>query len=170
MKGRWLPATLIALVQGSLVVGLAGQAALDSRHHPIAWARATSQEPSTAVKGRYLTVSLSVVADPGVAPRVDVVEGRRVPRRAQVVLEARDGRLLAHASPRSPVALVLPGNREDLAPVLSPPVDFYMPAGLDPRPLLDRDELWVEVGVPRMGPPHVLALGTMRNGQFERLQ
>jgi len=170
MNGRWLPAALIALVQGGLVIGLAGQAAVTRRDQPRAWAKASSGKPSDAVKGRYLRVSLSVVADPGVAPRVDVVEGRRVRRPAPVALEARNGRLLAHAAAHSHVELVLPGNREDAAPGLSPPAEFYLPAGVDPRPLLDRDELWVEVGVSPGGPPHVLAVGTMRNGRFERLQ
>jgi|WetSurMetagenome_2_1015567.scaffolds.fasta_scaffold93174_2 hypothetical protein len=169
MNQRWTSAVVIGLLQGGIVLGLTGQAARNRQSLPRAVAPAISQNPSGAIHGRYLTVSLSAVAAEGVAPRVDEVAGRKVARRVPVSLEARDGRLIARPAGAWHVSLGPSGDRVGAAPVLWPAVEYYLPVGANPRPLLARGELWAEVSVPRAGPPRVVGLGTMSDGTFVRL-
>jgi hypothetical protein len=65
------------------------------------------------------------------------------------------------------VDLVRAEPREDSPAMIGPPIDCYVrsaPANL--MPVLRRGDLWVEVSVPREGPPRPLRLGVMKDGKI----
>lgn len=160
---------LIAVVQGALVLSLAAKQALDRQQLPRAWVKARPECVSDPIRGRYLRVPVSPAADPGLAPRDVVVNGRTIRRDAPVTIEARDGRLLAHAAPASRLRLVTPPQAKESGPVLWPPVEYFIPDSADAAPFLVASDLWIEVSVPHSGPPRPVALGRMQNGHIVRL-
>lgn len=166
MTGALIRGLLIALVQGSLVGLLAVQYVADERQLPRAWVKVSPDAVSDPVRGRYLHVA--VVPDPVGALRPESHRvGEHVESRPRpVTLEARDGHLLAHRATRSLVMLVLPHNRQDETPVLWPPIEYYLPPELGAPADLLEGELWLEVGVPRQGPPRALRAGRLKDGKF----
>lgn len=170
MKRSILGGFVLAGVQGALVASLAGQYALDRERLPRAWVAARPEATDRPVRGRYLHVPVAPLADAGLAPEIELLGERRISRPQPVILEARAGRLLAHKAPASHVSLVLPRNRQDAEPVLSPPIEYFVPpAAGDPARLLQDGELWIEVSVPARGAPRALRLGRMREGKIEPL-
>ncbi len=165
MRRPIVAAVVIGVAQAAIVCSLAAQAALDRGRLPRAWVRARPVTSTPAAHGRYLRVYLVPVVDAGVAPRIDSINGRAVVRTVPVALEARDGRLLAHKAPASRVSLGYPDDRKEGEAVVWPAVDCFVPAADgNPSRLLEQRELWIEVTVPRQGPPRPIRLGTMKDG------
>jgi hypothetical protein len=165
MKHPFVAGLVIAAAHAAIVLSLGVQATVDQDRLPRAWAQAAAGAPQARVHGRYLTLNLVPVVDAGLAPRVDVIDKRTVMRRTPIVLEARDGRLLAHKAAASGVELARSGPSENAGLMIAPRVEYFLPPhAADPMPLLRSGELWVEVAVPRNGPPRPLRLGVMRNG------
>jgi hypothetical protein len=79
-----------------------------------------------------------------------------------VRLTTENGRLVAHSSPNGTEAIWR--RRPDLW-VLSEPVAFFIPEhAKDPSIRAAGEELWVEVSVPRKGPPRPIRLGVKKDG------
>lgn len=161
----------IATVQAAIVASVAVQYAVQRERLPRAWVQAVPGAVADPVRGRYLRVPVLPVVDAGVAPRIEFRGERRIVHPAPVVLEARNGGLLAHTATTSHVRLVPPPTKAAEGPaVLWPPVEYFVPASLgDPNRLINSGELWLEVSVPRQGGPRPLRLGIMRNGRIEAL-
>lgn len=169
MKRPLVSGLVVAAVHAAIVLSLGVQASIGRDRLPRAWVQAAPNAPSSRVHGRYLTLNLVPITDAGLAPRVDVIDGRTVSRRTPIALEARAGRLVAHKAAASRVDLVR-ANTDAAAAMIAPRVDYYLPAHTaDPMPFLRAGTLWVEASVPTDGPPRPLRLGVMRNGTIEPL-
>jgi hypothetical protein len=170
MKHPLVSGVVLGVVHAAIVLSLGIQAAIGRERLPRAWAQAAAAAPSSRVHGRYLTLNLVPLADAGLAPRVDIIDKRTIVRPTPIALEARNGRLLAHRAVASRVDLVRADASEDAGAMIAERVDCFLPPNAaDPMPLLRAGELWVEVSVPRQGPPRPLRLGAMRNGRIEPL-
>jgi hypothetical protein len=166
MKHPVVSGLVIAAVHAAIVLSLGVQAAIGRDRLPRAWAQAAAGARSNRVHGRYITLNLVPVTDAGLKPRVDLINDRTVARRTPIALEARDGRLLAHAAVASRVDLVRVNTSE--SGMIGDRLDYFLPPGApDPMPLLGAGQLWVEASVPAQGPPRPLRLGVMRNGRIE---
>jgi hypothetical protein len=167
MKRPLVSAVLIGLLHAAIVLAIGVQAAVDRGRLPRAWALARPDTPSSAAHGRYLRLHVVPALETGLVPKLDTVNGRTFVRPAPVALEARNGRLLAHGAPASRVHLGYPGDRQEGEAVLRPAIELYVPASDGPASaVLGQGELWVEVSVPRQGPPRPLRLGTMKDGRI----
>ena len=140
----------LLVLHGVLVLSVAGKYTWDRDRLPRAWANATPVDPSLPIRGRYVTMQLRVVPDN------DATES------STVRLSAENGRLVAHADPKS--SQIVWRRQPDLW-VLSEPVAFFIPEhAADPSQRAPGEELWVEVSVPPNGPPRPIRLGVKKNG------
>jgi hypothetical protein len=88
-------------------------------------------------------------------------------------LHAENGRLVASPAPR-PTGLSVTRWRTrngDLVAALSEPVDFFLPEhAVDPSRRQAGEELWVEVTVPKKGPPRPIRLAVKKGNTFTPLE
>jgi len=144
---------VLGVVHCLLVLSIAGKYALDRDSLPRVWARSAPFDPSLPIRGRYVSLRLEVVF-PGGPPR----------QSTPVTLTAENGMLTARPSSTSSGPTVMP-NREGW--VLAEPVAYFLPEHApDPSRVKPGEELWVEVTVPRAGPPRPVRLGIKREGSL----
>jgi hypothetical protein len=140
---------LLAVVQVALVLSVAGKYFADGTSLPRAWARVAPYDPNLPVRGRYIRLQVEV-------------EARGIGSLMTVRLSAEDGKLVATAAGAAGLRVRrLAGNRVALAE----PVAFFIPEHLsDPSRRAPGEELWVEVSVPKRGPPRPIRLGVKKEG------
>jgi hypothetical protein len=112
----------------------------------------------TALQGRYLLLQLAVEGHDAVPVTRDST--------AWITLVADRGRLWARPAQRHrglrARAVLLDGQFQL---VLQDRVPYYFPDhAAEPRPVAPEGELWVEVSLPREGPPRALRLGVHNEG------
>jgi hypothetical protein len=106
-------------------------------------------DPSLPIRGRYVQMRLETDGMPGA-------------EYGPVTLEASDGRLVARPDPEGTGRVVRDGERL----VVAAPVAFFIPDHVpDPSRREPGEELWVEVTVPRRGPPRPIRLAIGRDGR-----
>jgi hypothetical protein len=158
--GLWLAAAHVVLVASLGVKLLADRSRL-----PHGWVRTQPFDPSTPLRGRYVRLGLEV-------PLASLDTTRGTYAEAGVRLDVRADRLVGAiddsvTSPR--VQLRRDGTRWSTR--LSEPVAFFIPEHVpDPSIRPQGEELWVEVTVPRRGPPRPIRLGVMRGGALTPLE
>jgi len=158
---------LVAVLQLALVASLGAKLLYDRATLPRVWAQAAPFDPSLPIRGRYVRLQLAV------QPRgLGESKGRPgagwQPSEA-VVLKVEQGALVADPKPEQkgfdPSALhvrFLDRQGQKLA-VLAQPVPFFIPEHVpDPSLRKTGEELWVEVTIPRKGPPRPIRLGVRK--------
>jgi hypothetical protein len=146
----------LGLLQCLLVLSVAGKYAWDRARLPRVWAKTAPVDPYLPVRGRYVSLRLQVAfADPpGTGPY-------------PVTLSAQNEALTAQLATASSGNTILPGRG---GWSLAQPVAYFIPEhAADPTRLNPGEELWVEVSVPRSGPPRPLRLGVKRDGKLAPL-
>ena len=135
----WAKGLVLAAVHVGLVASLGAKLLYDRATRPRVWALTAPYDPDLPIRGRYL--SLQLVVEPrgiqGPQP-----ESAWQPQ--SVTLHVADGRLVAE------------GNAQERG---------FNPADLHVR-FIDRrgEKLWVEVTVPKKGPPRPIRLGLKKSG------
>jgi hypothetical protein len=158
---------------------------------PRVWTRAAAYDPQLVMRGRYLSLQLSV---DGCGSTLPTAKDAQFPRNIngvpngnnfsirsantvwfQAKLAVRDQKLIAIRVPESgtstPTQTVAawPGAPCDQLN-LSSPVDFYIPDNAtDPTSLKQGQQLWIEVTLPPKGPPRPLQLARKDNGVWKPL-
>lgn len=138
----------VAILQCLVVLTLAGKYTFDCERLPRAWAKAAPVDPNLPIRGRYVTMRLEVNFARGVGG-------------SPAQLSAENGQLVATPDNRGVLLSSTGANRW----VLQEPVAFFLPEhATDPSRRQPGEELWVEVSVPRKGPPRPLRLGVKKDG------
>jgi len=158
---------LLAAVQLALVASLAGKYAIDRARLPRVWVQTAAYDPSLPIRGRYVSFRLLVSADDAYGSSQNL---RREIR--DVTLNVRDGHLVANPAVHSTGLHVNPWTinqgREVMA--LMEPVAFFLPEHVvDPSVRRSGEELWVEVTVPKTGPPRPIRLAIKSGDTFTPL-
>jgi hypothetical protein len=155
-NGLILAATHLAIV-GSLGVKLLADRAM----LPRAWVRAAPVDPNLPIRGRHVQIR----------PEVDRFEKMEMAPSANsrpsrpVRLESRNGLLFAAGSAVDNGVWGSLMKRPDWEVVRLDPVAFFIPESVaDPSIRKAGEELWVEVTIPRAGPPRPIRLGVKRDG------
>ena len=139
------------------------QAAGGSSAAPRAWARTLPYDPSLPIRGRYVRLRLEVPLDSTVT-----VDGAVA--LAGVRLEARDGRLQAVPDSSAASTVTIDSIQGSPRAALVRPVAFFIPEHVpDPSRRNAGEELWVEVTIPRRGPPRPIRLGVRTDGAITPL-
>ena len=151
---------LVCALQCAMVLSVAGKYALDRATLPRAWVNATPVDPSLPIRGCYVSLHLQVDVPDGAGWNEYLYQPVR--------LQVQQGRLVAVADAGSHGLTV--SRVPQRAWTLSEPVAFYLPEhSTDPSGLQPGEELWVEVSVPKSGPPRPLRLALKKDGKLTPL-
>jgi hypothetical protein len=158
--------TVIAALQVVLVASLGAKLLHDRATLPRVWAQAAPFDPDMPIRGRYVSLQLSVEAR-GIG---EAKQGPGWQPPPAVTLRVEGGRLVAEPvrtdSGYDPAARHLRFiQRQDggKMAVLAEPVPFFIPEHIpDPSRRARGEELWVEVTLPKKGPPRPIRLGVRR--------
>jgi uncharacterized membrane-anchored protein len=159
---------------------------------PRVWTRTAAYDPNLVMRGRYLSLQLTV---DGCSSTFPSVKNAQFPRNVngtpssptfnvnapdavwfQARLSVKDNKLTAIRVPesessKSTQTVSAPPRAPCDQMRLSEPVDFYIAEHAnDPTWLKRGQELWIEVTVPPKGPPRPLQLALKDNGVWKPLE
>ncbi len=158
---------------------------------PRAWTRAAAYDPSLVMRGRYLSLQLTVDGCESTLPSAKQAQFPRnvngVPSSGRFSiwspdtiqfparLTVKDNKLEvirlpeSDSAPSAQMVAAWPGASCDAMRLVSP-VDFYIAEHAnDPTWLKPGQEFWIEVTVPPKGPPRPLQLALKDNGAWKPL-
>ena len=152
---------ILAALHIAIVLSLGAKLLYDRATRPRVWVKTAPIDPNLPIRGRY--VRLQLVVD---APSIPGTSNRR--QAHPVTLRVENDRLIAEPDP-SPSPLTelrvfwqsRPGG--GTVAILSPPLAFFISEhARDPSARSQDEELWVEVTVPKKGPPRPIRLGVKK--------
>lgn len=148
---------IVAALHAALVAGVGAKLLVDRATRPRVWARTAPYDPDLPVRGRYVQLRLEAAPAPGFdAP---------LAYDRNVALSAGGGRLVATPSDSGANLARISSRGGERIALLAIPVAYFIPEHIpDPSVREPGEELWVEVTVPRDGPPRPIRLGVRRNG------
>lgn len=164
----------VALVQLALVASLGAKYALDRARLPRVWTQTVAYDPDLPIRGRYLSVRLRVDTQNvyGNMPQSKANRFSFWSDMRDVKLSVQNGQLVASPSDH-PTGLQVArwtNNRDEEITALSEPVAFFLPEHVtDPSWRKPGEELWIEVTVPKKGPPRPIRLAVKRGEAFTPL-
>jgi hypothetical protein len=162
----WVKGLAIAAVHVGLVASLGAKLLYDRATRPRVWVLAAPYDPNLPIRGRY--VSLQIAVEPKGIEKTK--PGQDWQPQRSVILHIEGDRLVAEATPQKydydpsglHVQFITRAGKE--LSVLDKPVAFFIPEHVpDPSRRPPGEELWVEVTIPKKGPPRPIRLG-VRNG------
>lgn len=146
---------ILTAAQLALVTSLGAKLLIDRQTCPRVWVRTAPVDPDLPIRGRY--VSLQAEVD---ASRI-VFKNSYSWGYGKLTVE--NGQLIAVPATSS-TGVLLSRPRNNVA-VIAEPLAFFIPEhATDPSRRAPGEELWVEVTVPRQGPPRPIRLGVKRDG------
>jgi hypothetical protein len=149
---------VLAAVQLAIVGSLAAKFRVDRETQPRVWARAMPYDPNLPIRGRYVSLQL----------RIEDVAAELLFKPVTLQRTA-DGKLTVIANPDGDPSLsVFKNNLGGFA--FSQPIAYFIPEHVaDPSIRPPGEELWVEVTIPRKGPPRPIQLGVKKDGVLQPL-
>jgi uncharacterized membrane-anchored protein len=181
----------LLLIQLALVSSIAAKYCYQRARCPRVWVKAAAYDPDSPMRGRYLSLRLTVdgcestlpTAFQADFPRKSDGSTRQGPYRVKgqypfqfrAKLKVEGNKLEAIRIPEADetskgvMVSAMPDSSCD-AMRLQEPVDFYIAEhASDPSRLQPGQELWMEVTVPPLGPPRPLQLALKDNGAWKPL-
>ena len=162
---------VLAAIHVVIVSSLGAKFLYDRSSRPRVWVETVAYDPDMPIRGRY--VSLAVVVD---APGIDAPAGERRWETIPIRLAVEGDRLVAHRDTRPDwaaghsIRFVMNRDRKQQA-ILADPVEFFLPEHVeDPSRRPPDERLWVEVTLPRKGPPRPIRLGVKKGDTLTPLQ
>jgi uncharacterized membrane-anchored protein len=182
---------VLLLIQLALVSSIAAKYLYQRRSCPRVWVRTAAYDPEMVMRGRYLSLRLTVDGCESTLPSaLHAVFPRNTdgttkpsgftvkaeyPVQFSARLKVEGGKLLAIRIPEADLTsrgvevTALPDSSCD-AMRLDEPVNFYIAEhAADPTRLKPNQELWIEVTIPPQGPPRPLQLALKDNGAWKPL-
>jgi hypothetical protein len=155
---------VLAAVHVGLVASLGAKLLYDRATRPRVWTLAAPYDPNLPIRGRY--VSLQLVVEPRGVHETKPGSVSKPPES----INLRVGyRLVAEANAPQPdydpadLHLRFIERRGEKSAVLVEPVAFFITEHIqDPSRRQEGEELWVEVTVPKKGPPRPIRLGVKK--------
>jgi len=168
---------IVALLHLAIVGSLGAKLLVDRETLPRVWVRTAPVDPSLPIRGRYVQLRIELERGPGLifvpAKPITLPDGRtwvEPTTPVAVTLTVQGDKLVALPANRSDHhARELIRDGETIA-ALHEPLAFFIPEhAIDPSIRPRGEELWVEVSVPRNGPPRPIRLGVKKDGQLTPL-
>jgi len=161
----WAKGLIIAAVHVGLVVSLGAKMLYDRAMRPRVWTLAVPYDPNLPIRGRY--VSLQLVVDPKGIEEPNPERG--VQSQQSVILSVHNNKLVAEATPQgrsynpSDLRVEFIKRQDKKLAVLKQRVAFFITEHiLDPSLRPPGEELWVEVTIPKKGPPRPIRMGVQK--------
>jgi hypothetical protein len=159
----WHRGLVVASIHLAIVSSLGAKLLYDRATRPRVWAETTPYDPELPIRGRY--VSLNVIVD---AVGIEGEPGTQRWAGKPVRLDVEGERLVAHPDPDGGPAdheVVFLPRAGELVPVLADRVAFFIPEHVeDPSRRAAGETLWVELTLPKRGPPRPIRLGVKKDG------
>jgi hypothetical protein len=156
---------VLAAVQVGLVASLGAKLLYDRATRPRVWTLAAPYDPNLPIRGRY--VSLQLVVEPRGLREAKPGSVSQPPQ--SINLRVENDRLVAEATGPQPdyaasaLHLRFIQRRGEKLAVLVEPVAFFITEHIpDPSRRTQGEELWVEVTIPKTGPPRPIRLGVKK--------
>ena len=183
---------VLLVIQLALVSSIAAKYFYQRSTCPRVWTRTAAYDPNMVMRGRYLSLRVTVDgcqstlpsalratfprnADGTTKPTGFTVNKEQYPITFRANLKVEKNKLLAIRIPEADLrskginVTAMPGSPCD-AMRLQQPVDFYIAEhAADPTALRQGEELWIEVTVPPKGPPRPLQLALKQDGAWKPL-
>lgn len=165
-----LKGLLLGAIQIALVLSLGGKLLYDRIIRPRVWVLSEVYDPEMPIRGRYLSQRLRMRAVG--LKYTPSAEGsnrngyRSYGNRSWAHLEIRNGELIAQPQGSDSGEWVLLRENADgtITAVSEEPVVLFIPENAKAPVLKRGEELWIEVTVPRKGPPRPIQIGIRRDG------
>jgi hypothetical protein len=142
-------------VQTAMVLSIGGKMLLDRATLPRIWVRAKPYDPNGPIRGRY--VRLSIDAEARDFPQGAVYDQGR--------FTVEDEKLVARPAPIDGTGVTFVSGMAQVN------IAYYIPEHIpDPSRRAGDEELWVELTVPRKGPPRPIRLGVKKGGVVTPLE
>jgi hypothetical protein len=152
---------LVALLHVLLVAGLGAKLLIDRATRPRVWARVLPVDPDLPIRGRYVQLQVEGAAE-GIEPSQWTPVAATVRDRQLVFVPATGSNVLW--------ATVTQVDGRPVA-MLHQPLAYFIPEHVpDPSRRQPGEELWVEVTIPRRGPPRPIRLGVRKDGELRVLE
>jgi hypothetical protein len=182
---------VLLLIQLALVSSIAVKYLYQRSTCPRVWTRTAAYDPNMVMRGRYLSLQLTVDGCQSTLPSaLHAIFPRNTDGttrkggfhvnwqgavRFRAKLKVEGNKLLAIRIPEADLTskgvdvTAWPDSACD-AMRLDEPVDFYIAEhAVDPTPLQPGQELWLEVTVPPQGPPRPIQLALKQDGAWKPL-
>ena len=165
---------LLAVLQIAIVLSLGGKMLYDRATRPRVWVKTAPVDPDLPLRGRYVSLRLEVQARnlfDELRKPVPIVTWRWQ-EYVTAELRAENGQLIAVKTEEGTGVRVLRQSAQDTSiAALYEPVAFFIPENIpDPSRRAQGEELWVEVTVPKKGPPRPIRLGVKKDGKLSPLE
>jgi hypothetical protein len=170
VKGAWR-GWLLAVLHLALVASLAGKYLIDRHNLPRGWVRTEPYDPELPIRGRYVQLRLETRLDKVLS--TDEAFPKEPSRSygfwtgpARLEMD-KAGLILKRDENGEQLWIGVADGRY----FFNEPVAFFIPEKVaDPSRRPAGEELWVEVSVPRRGPPRPIRLGVRRGGVLTPLR
>jgi hypothetical protein len=182
---------VLLVIQLALVSSIAAKYLYQRSTCPRVWTRTAAYDPDMVMRGRYLSLRLTVDGCQSTLPSaLHAIFPRNADGttrkggfhvnwqgavRFRAKLKVEGNKLLAIRIPEADLTskgvdvTAWPDSACD-AMRLDEPVDFYIAEhAVDPTPLQPGQELWIEVTVPPLGPPRPIQLALKQDGAWKPL-
>ena len=154
MNRRMRKGLIVAVIHILMVASLGAKLLVDRATRPRVWARTAPFDPNLPIRGRYVRLRIEGIA-------ADLPAGSTL---TPVTLAVGDQSLIVLASPEQTGLSASTVTRDGVA-VLDQPLAYFIPEHVpDPSVRAPGEELWVEVTLPRRGPPRPIRLGVKKDG------
>jgi len=156
---------VLAAVHAALVGSLGLKLLADRASLPRGWVRSQPFDPSTPFRGRYVRLGLVIpLSNPDTTRGPYADAGVRLELQGDRVVGSIDDSVV---SPR----VQLRQDQGRWSARLAQPVAYFIPEHVpDPSVRPGGEELWVEVTIPKRGPPRPIRLGVMKDGRLTPLE
>jgi len=159
---------LLAALHLAIVLSLGGKLLYDRSTRPRVWAKAAPVDPESLFRGRYVQLGLEVQGQ----KLFDQDPQKQRWQMNQVELRAEGEQLVAVRTDKNTGNMVRPAPARSTAlAILVEPVAYFIPERVpDPSRRAEGEELWVEVTIPKKGPPRPIRLGVKKEGKLTPLE
>lgn len=153
---------VLALFQAGLLLLVGLTFWIERLTAPRLWALAQPVDPNLPIRGRYVSLRLRVPLS-GVETSESTTQS--------VILQGQGDRLVAEndGDGERYAGVLIRRDGQTLVELSEPLALFIPPDVKDPSRRSPSDPLWVEVTLPRSGPPRPIQLGVMRGGRVRPL-
>jgi len=153
---------LVGLLHLLIVSSLGAKLLYDRETLPRIWVKTVPFDPNMPIRGRYVRLQVEMELS-GFSPDPRSPGSNDRPQQAyrRANLSAEDGQLVATVDQRKgSVSIIVGSENEDTVTRLREPLAFFIPEHVgDPSRRSAHEELWVELTVPKTGPPRPIRLG-----------
>jgi len=162
---------VLAAIQMSLVIGIGGKLLYERAVRPRVWVFCQAYDPNLPIRGRYLSEQLRMPAE-GFTYRAGTTQyPEYYANRVWAFFEVRNSTLVAVPQGSGSGGWVnLQRHGDAIQATVEQPVLVFISDTANVQSLHRGEEMWVEVTIPKSGPPRPIQMGIKKDGTITPLK